>query len=412
MTRTMLVLIFSWLAATTAMAQNRTALVIGNAAYKKKPLLNPVNDARAMAKALAELGFEVAIHLDCDQDKMEQAVGRFYRRLQTRKGVALFYYAGHGVQVQEINYLIPLGGENIASRHAQSKAVNISTILNKMQEAGAVTNILILDACRDNSLARNLGEASGFAKMSAPVGSLLVFATSSGGIAEDGVGKTNGIFTGCLLKHIKTPGLAINAMLLQVRKEVYNDTDKRQLPCTYSSLIDSFYFSPADQRWLWIFLGFLLLLIISFCLGLKPTAKEPNKLVSGFGNFDFWQETTNLEEWIQDLIRKQDGGIEYMVKPGDIRFRADDGLMQILRQNQDKDPEACFTLGEIFYQGLLGKPEYDEARKYYYRALAFADINQETTKKVKQKLAIMYYQGDGCHKDHQQALRIFREVAG
>lgn len=234
------------LCAAPVQAERRTALVIGNSAYKTAPLKNPVNDARDMASALRSLGFEVALVTDATQQQMENAVREFGTRLR-QGGVGLFYYAGHGVQVGGENFLIPVNAAILSEADVKYGSVNAGLVLAKMEDAGNGLNLVILDACRSNPYARGFRSAEqGLAKMDAPTGSLIAYATAPGSVASDGGGR-NGVFTRHLLETIKTPGLPISEVFMRVRQGVVQETARKQVPWEASSLIGQFYFAGPGQ---------------------------------------------------------------------------------------------------------------------------------------------------------------------
>jgi len=221
--------------------QNRLALVIGNGAYKSAPLKNPVNDAKDMASTLRNLGFDVMHINNSDRRRMEDTIRQFGRRLR-HGGVGLFYYAGHGVQVDGRNYLIPVDAKIDTESDVKFEAVDAGRVLGKMEDAENELNIVILDACRDNPFARSFRTSSrGLARMDAPKGSIVVYATAPGYVAADGTGR-NGIYTKHLLKHITVPGLTLEQVLKRVRVEVINETRDKQVPWESSSLTGEFYF--------------------------------------------------------------------------------------------------------------------------------------------------------------------------
>lgn len=222
----------------------RFALVIGNGSYAAGPLVNPVNDAEDMAKALAGVGFEVVLQTDADQRTMEKAIRQFGRRLKSG-GVGLFYFAGHGLQVDGRNYLIPLGAHIEGASDLRYEAVDAGFVLGKMEDAENGLNIVILDACRDNPFARSFRSGEkGLAKMDAPVGSLLAYATAPGAVAGDGAGR-NGLYTSQLLRHLSEPGLKIEALFKQVRRDVMDKSGNAQVPWESSSLTGEFCFAAA-----------------------------------------------------------------------------------------------------------------------------------------------------------------------
>ncbi|MEL6180181.1 MAG: caspase domain-containing protein, partial [Myxococcota bacterium] len=229
-------------------SEKRIALVIGNANYTVGRLANPVNDARAMATALSELGFEVTLHTNLKQNAMKRAIIDFGRKLRkARGGVGLFYYAGHGMQVRGRNYLIPLGATIEGESYVDVEAVDMGQVMAAMGEARNRLNIMVLDACRNNPFEQATRSMSrGLAFTSAPQGTLIAYATSPGRVAADGAGR-NGTYTEALLKHMKTPGLPIEEMFKRVRSDVISVTDQQQTPWESSSLTGRFEFVVGDK---------------------------------------------------------------------------------------------------------------------------------------------------------------------
>lgn len=229
--------------AVTANRNQRIALVIGNAAYKEAPLLNPVNDAHAISKALQESGFTVILRENTDQRGMMSALREFGDKLRAG-GVGVFYYAGHGMQIKGRNYLIPVGANVEREDEVAYSAVDAQAVLDKMEAAGNASNIMILDACRNNPFTRNTrsGQA-GLAQMDAPLGTLVAFATSPGAVASDGTG-SNGLYTQHLLDAMRKPGLKVEDVFKQVRANVRRDSQGKQVPWEATSLEGDFYFKP------------------------------------------------------------------------------------------------------------------------------------------------------------------------
>jgi Caspase domain/PEGA domain/Cytochrome c554 and c-prime len=224
----------------------KVALVIGNSAYKTSPLKNPRHDAEDMAIQLRELGFQVTIQTNVGRIQMQKSIRNFGNQLK-KGGVGLFFFAGHGMQVKGINYLIPVDADIQSEDEVQDYAVDAGMVLRKMQSAGNPLNMVFLDACRNNPYARSFRSASmGLAQMDAPKGSLIVYATSPGSVAADGKGR-NGIFTKNLLNHIREPGIEVGRMLRNVRRDVLRETGDKQTPWDSSSLIGDFYFKKSTQ---------------------------------------------------------------------------------------------------------------------------------------------------------------------
>ncbi len=234
------------LGAGPAHAERRVALVIGNGAYPSAPLKNPVNDARDMAAALQRLGFEVVLLTNANQQQMDSSVREFGLKLR-QGGAGLFYYAGHGLQVGGENYLVPVNANIQTESDVRFTCLPAGMVLGKMEDARNDLNIIILDACRNNPFARSFRSAElGLAKMDAPTGSLISYATAPGSVASDGAGR-NGLFTQYLLTNMATPGLPITEVFMRVRQSVVAETKRKQVPWEASSLIGQFYFSsPAE----------------------------------------------------------------------------------------------------------------------------------------------------------------------
>ena len=220
---------------------DRYALVIGNSAYQTAPLTNPVNDAEDMSSTLINMGFTVILKKNADQRTMEDAIRSFGKQLR-KGGVGLFYFAGHGMQVDGRNYLIPVDSKIESESDVKYEAVDAGRVLGKMEDAENQLNIVILDACRNNPFSRNFRSTeTGLARMDAPRGSLIAYATAPGEIAADGT-ERNGIFTKYLMKHMVVSNLPIELVLKQTRIDVARATDGRQTPWESSSLMGNFYF--------------------------------------------------------------------------------------------------------------------------------------------------------------------------
>ena len=220
----------------------RLALVIGNSAYQTAPLKNPLNDAEDMAATLRNLGFKVVLKKNADQRTMEDTIRYFGKQLRGG-GVGLFYFAGHGMQVDGRNYLIPIDAKIDSESDVKYEAVDAGRVLGKMEDAENQINIVILDACRNNPFSRSFRTSErGLARMDAPKGSLIAYATAPGEVAADG-SERNGIFTKYLMKHMIEPNLPIELVLKQARIDVARVTGGRQIPWESSSLMGNFYFN-------------------------------------------------------------------------------------------------------------------------------------------------------------------------
>jgi lipoprotein NlpI len=233
----------------------RVALVIGNGAYANvKALPNPPNDARAIAKNLRDIGFTVSEGVDLDRAMMQKMTRDFLREA-ARAQIAVIYYAGHGLQIDGRNYLVPVDARLQAGGNLTEAMIDMDTILAGLDDQ-VRTNILIFDACRNNPMAprtasavpeRSIEAGSGLAAPTAPnsattlgAGTLIAFATAPGQVALDGEGG-NSPFSAALSRHIGTPGLEVQQMLTRVRAEVVGATRGKQVPWSNSSLLGEVY---------------------------------------------------------------------------------------------------------------------------------------------------------------------------
>ncbi len=232
-------------------ADKRVALVIGNSAYvSANKLPNPANDAADMAAHLKKLGFEVFLGVDLDKPAFDGKVHEFAAVLE-EAGTAVLFYAGHGIQVGGQNFLMPIDAKLARERDLEFESVKLDFILKQM-ELGREdkTNIVFLDACRDNplsrSLARNMGTRSiavgqGLAQVDAGVGTFVAYSTQPGNVALDGSGR-NSPFTAALTQRMAEPGRNLTSVMIDVRKDVIAATGGKQVPWDHSALTGEFYF--------------------------------------------------------------------------------------------------------------------------------------------------------------------------
>jgi hypothetical protein len=222
-------------------ARKQVALVIGNSAYGNSPLKNPANDARALTARLQALNYDVVSVFDANRRAMGRAIEQFVGKLGTGD-VALFFFAGHGVQVDGENYLLPVDFDGQDEIDVRNDAVAAGKIQDRMEKSGAQLNILILDACRNNPYrGANRAGTRGLAAMSAGRGTLIAFATAPGRTASDG-GGDNGLFTEHLLGALSTPGLMLGELFDVVREQVDTASNGAQIPWTLSSVVGRYAF--------------------------------------------------------------------------------------------------------------------------------------------------------------------------
>jgi len=227
----------------------RFALVIGNADYQQTAKLrNPVNDVRAINSTLSELGFTVTALENADQRQMENAIRKFGKTLRTDRAIGLFYYAGHGMQIDGENYLLPVEANPTNEDDVRYDGVPVGKLLGQMKNAGNSMNVVILDACRNNPFTRNFrSNRRGLAQVTAPTGTFISYATAPGGVAADGDGK-NGLYTEKLISHMLTPGLKLEEVFKKVRADVQSASNGKQVPWDSSSVTGDFYFASLETK--------------------------------------------------------------------------------------------------------------------------------------------------------------------
>lgn len=240
-----------------ALAKDRVALVIGNGAYSHAAALpNPANDAADVSEALRRIGFEVVEGRNLDKRAMEDKVREFGRKLD-QSSIALFYYAGHGIQVAGRNHLLPVDAKLERATDLPFETIDVDLVLEQMQAEKRV-NLVFLDACRNNPLTRSFAArpgtrsastGPGLASIKSPMGTLIAYATQPDNVAYDGDGR-NSPFTAALLRHIRTPGLEISSVMKRVRSDVVAATSEQQVPWDHSSLMGEVVLvsAPSDQQ--------------------------------------------------------------------------------------------------------------------------------------------------------------------
>jgi hypothetical protein len=245
----------------------RVALVVGNSAYVNAgTLANPKNDAADVSASLTKHGFQVLEGFDLNKVAFERKIREFASALADAEA-GVFFYAGHGLQVGGKNYLVPVDAELTTAEALEFEMVQLD-LVQRIMERKTTTNILFLDACRNNPLARNLERAMGtrsveigrgLAPMESGVGTLISFSTQPGNVALDGTGR-NSPFAGSLATHITQSSESLSDLLIAVRNDVRKETSNKQVPWEHSALTGRFYFSgnptpvlsEAERTWPWV----------------------------------------------------------------------------------------------------------------------------------------------------------------
>jgi len=229
--------------------QKRNALVIGNSNYQKNPLKNPQNDAIALAEELQNSGFNVYLYTNTTQKEMKIAVRDFGQILKNEGGVGLFYFAGHGLQSDGRNYLLPVDADIRKAHDIDIESIDLSRILVEMDYAENELNLIILDACRDNPYKNEFKDSknthNGLASIqTAPYNSFIAFSTAPGAYAMDNKDAENGLYTKELLSALKKPTQKLEDIFKMVRANVRKISGGLQIPWEVSSIETDFYFKP------------------------------------------------------------------------------------------------------------------------------------------------------------------------
>lgn len=220
--------------------KKRIALVIGNSNYNNAPLKNPKNDANDIADILTKCNFLVIKLIDSDRSEIRSSIRNFGEKLKS-SSVGLFYYAGHGIQVEGENYIVPVNTNIKHEYEVVDECIKISSVLRAMEYAQCELNIVILDACRNNPFKRSFRSSQrGLARINAPAGTLIAYSTSPGTVAADGDGR-NGLYTSYLLKYLTEP-ILIEQVFKKVRISVIRHTNSEQIPWESSCLTGNFSF--------------------------------------------------------------------------------------------------------------------------------------------------------------------------
>jgi type VI secretion system VasD/TssJ family lipoprotein len=250
-------------------APRRVALVIGNARYAQAPLANPENDARLIASTMQALGFAVELHTNLATRDFKRVLRDFGRRMEDDDIASVFFYAGHGMQIERRNYLLPVDLNLRDEGEVKDEAIDVEdALLSRINRVRPQARIFIIDACRDNPFTERArsARASGLAEMAAP-GALIAFSAAPGRTAEDGPPGTNSIYTRHLAQQMRAQGVEVEDMLKNVRIQVLRETQERQIPWVNTSMVVNFVFNPAG----------------AVAVAMAPAASSPAAAASGPG---------------------------------------------------------------------------------------------------------------------------------
>ena len=322
------------------------ALVIGNGAYGSglPRLNNPVNDANDMAAVLQSLGFTVDKIIDGDRVQIQNAIMRLKNRLSvSRNAYGFFFYAGHGVQSDGTNYLIPVGADIPSANYLSDRAVSVQAMLGELNDAGNELNIVVLDACRDNPFSWARSGSRGLTVVSnQPADSIIVYATSAGSTASDGTGR-NGLFTEQLLKNLRTPGIEVAEVFRLTGADVAQASGRRQIPAVYNQFFSRAYLGSQPAP--------------------TPAPTPTIDTAAARTSFDRGEAFINRGEW-DAAIREYNEAIR--LNPNYAEAYGSRGLAYWVNRDYDRAIEDCT-------EAIRLNPNYAEA--YNYRGNAYSRKN-------------------------------------
>jgi len=230
----------------TTNQEQRVALVIGNNNYQGvlSKLSNPINDAKSIKNILEKRGFQVIYREDTTKREMRSSLNQFYMTIK-KGGVGMFYFSGHGIEVDGQNYLIPIDAKITAKSDTEFEAIALNKVTKRMQNIGNRLNIVVLDACRNDPFSRSIG-VGGLAKAE-PIGMFVSYSTGAGSVSSDGRAGGNGLFTESLIKYMGQE-LDLRDVFQKTREDVYLKSNKKQFPAIYDQTIRGrFYFTPPSS---------------------------------------------------------------------------------------------------------------------------------------------------------------------
>jgi uncharacterized caspase-like protein/TPR repeat protein len=382
-----------------AKAGVRLALVLGNAKYEAVPALdNPANDAADLAQALRRVGFEVIEQRDATRETMAMAVHDFAARL-SGADVALFFYAGHGLQMNGENYLLPVDARIDSAADVRFNTINLSDIQQEMEGNGRAS-IIILDACRNNPFAEKLARGGrgattrGLSRIDASAeGSLIVYSTQPNNVALDGAGR-NSPFTAALLKHVVTPGLEVRQMVSRVRGDVLQSTDHRQTPWDSSSLVGDVYLAGAPSAGAPA--------VVPQAPVVANNVVAPGAVPASSGD----SVAPGRAAAVPDIVRECDR----LTAPPDVT--ADTPVVAKVDWNRAVVVcEAALKAepGEAHFQFALGKAYF--YAKNYFEAARHLSIAAETMPEAQNALGYCFDVGLGVAKNSQKAFELYSKAA-
>lgn len=386
-----------------AFPANEYALVIGNSAYQIKPLANPINDAHLIASSLEKIGFKVSVATDLNRKSLFSTVADFTKALP-KNSVALVYYAGHGLQIEGKNFLLPIDFLPTSANGVALRAYPMSDMLLQLGKAGSKVNIVVMDACRNNpfqptDVARFRSfEGLGLAKVADPKGTLIAFSTAPGQQAEDGVGRQNSLYAAVLSKALTEPGVTAEQIFKKVAEQVRKQSLEDQQPWFESSLVNDLVFLPPLKT-------------LS-----PPRLKAHPAIASNFKNDSGDAEVpivSDPQAWYFNLTPAEWAQLEV-----DIQKRVDDLTLADVplldHRAQNGNVIAQTTLGLAYKNGIKKSTAVNAARDEASYALSLKWLHKAAAQDfpiAQVELGKMFYAGVGVEKNTRQGAFWLKEAA-
>jgi len=391
-----------------ALSERRFALVIGNSNYIHIPVLkNTANDADDISASLEKAGFKVTLGIDLNNTQLKEIFQTFASKLNS-DDTALFYFAGHAIQVNGLNFLVPIDANILIENDIPKEAVSMNLILSILDSK--FKNLLIfLDACRNNPFKRELGDSfvsvgqsSGLAREDVTSrNTLIAFATEPGNVAYDGAGN-NSPFAAALLENIHRPGVEISTVMTDVRRHVFEATNQKQLPWTNSSLLNYFFFIPSEAN---------------AEIGIPRAAEriedsnDPASLLSAANELFNARDFSRAAELYEKAAKL--GAIRAMTAYGNILSRGIgvpknpiEAHKWLEKAADSGDADAQFLVGRNFERGQGGVETDLETALQWYRKSA-----ENGNSDAMNNLAVMFVLGEGVAPDVNEAAKWYLNAA-
>lgn len=369
--------------------ERRIALVLGNSIYDNIPTLaNAQKDAEDISETLLDLGFDVIHTYECNYSDMSTAVNRF-ATLAKDYQVAFFYYAGHGIQEDDINYLIPV--DNMLERRDDLRyCLSCNDIVDRVENSGCPSKIFFFDACRNRKSAWSRSALNGLSSMEGSVGTVIAFATQSGKVATDGERGDNSPFAKMLMKNMRTPNLSFSEMMTSVVRDTYFITNKKQYPVQVGNLIENFRFNPQNPP-------------------KSNPQSNPNYNKRTLQSKESSDDNSFDDEAVQYAIDIfQEGAVGLSVINGDTYHskreyaKAFECYKKAAIQGH---ADGQFKLGTMYYSGYGVKKNYTEAINWFRKAA------EQGLASAQNSIGYMYDNGLGVTKNYTEAINWYRKAA-